>query len=215
MKRSAPIIRPKAGPLPGDKATPRAEEIRRSRKHGRPRLVLKDTGKYGMGVFAGEAIRKGTRITTLRGEIIGFEKCLERIRAGEEAQADSLQVGLERDMDLDEYSRTFNHSCQPNAGLRGTSELVAIRDIQPGAEVTYDYSATVGPNIPAELWTMRCRCGAENCRQSIGNVLTIPEKQIDRYRQAGALQDWICDELDAIARNGGRLPHYRIWVIAR
>jgi len=188
---------------------------RSSSNRGRPRLVLRDTGKYGLGVFAGEDIKKGTVITTLRGEIIGFKECLERVRTGEEEQTDSLQVGLERDMDLDELSRTFNHSCQPNAGLRKTSELIAISGIRKGSEITYDYSATVGPNIPRRLWTMRCWCGAKNCRKSVGNVLTIPKKQIDRYRKAGALQDWIRFELDAIARNNGQLPKYQTWVIGR
>ena len=188
---------------------------RSSPNQGRPRLVPKDTGKYGIGVFAAEDIKKGTIITTLRGEVIGFEDCLERIRAGEEKQTDSLQVGLERDMDLDEFSRTFNHSCHPNAGLRKTSELIAICNIKRGSEITYDYSATVGPNIPKRLWTMRCRCGSENCRKYIGNVLTIPKQQINKYRKAGALQDWIRVELDAIARNGGQLPRYRAWVIER
>jgi len=187
---------------------------RSSPNQGRPRLVLRDTGKYGIGVFAGEDIKKGTIITTLRGEIIGFKECLERIKAGKEEQTDSLQVGLERDMDLDEFSRRFNHSCQPNAGLRRTSELIAISSIKRGKEITFDYSATVGPNIAKQLWTMRCRCGSRNCRKSIGNVLTIPKKQIDKYRKAGALQDWLIVELDAITRNGGQLPKYRTWSLS-
>ena len=188
---------------------------RSSPNQGRPRLVLRDTGKYGVGVFAAEDIKKGTTIATLCGEIIGFDECLKRIKAGKEEQTDSLQVGLERDMDLDEFSRIFNHSCQPNAGLRRTSELIAISRIKRGREITYDYSATVGPNIPKQLWTMRCRCRSKNCRKSIGNVLTVPKKQLDKYRKAGALQDWVRVELDEITRNGGQLPNYKRWVIER
>ena len=90
----------------------------------------------------------------LDGEIISFDKCIERIRSGDEDQTDSLQVGLELDMDLDAISRTFNHSCNPTCLLRRTSEMYSIRDIKASEAITYDYSATIGPNIPESLWAM-------------------------------------------------------------
>lgn len=181
----------------------------------RPRLALEqkfeihDTGKYGLGVFALEKIRKGTVIWILDGEIISFDESIRRIKSGEEEQTDSLQVGLELDMDLDELSRTFNHSCCPNSGLRKTSELIALRDINVGEEITYDYSATIGPNIPSSLWGMRCKCGSEKCRKVLKNINSIPSQQLKKYWLAGALQDYIITELNIIQRLGGKLPKYR------
>jgi hypothetical protein len=180
------------------------------------KLIVKDTGKYGMGVYAGENIKKGLTIKTLSGEIISFNESIERIKKGIEEQTDSLQVRLEKDMDLDELSRTFNHSCNPNAGLRKISELFALRNIKKGEEITYDYSATVGPNIVFSLWSMACDCGSKNCRKIIGNVLTIPEKTIKRYNKLGALQDYIKQEFKRIKRKKDGsfiLPMYKKVVI--
>ena len=35
-----------------------------------PKLIIQDTGKYGLGVFAGEDIKKGQVIKVLSGEVI-------------------------------------------------------------------------------------------------------------------------------------------------
>ena len=54
--------------------------------------------------------------------------------------------------------RYLNHSCEPNACLRGV-ELVALRDIAEGTEITFDYNTTE--------WDMahpfRCLCGTPSC----------------------------------------------------
>ena len=176
------------------------------------KLAIRETGGgYGKGVFAGETIAKGSIIKVLRGEIISFDECIERIKKGEENQSDSLQVGLELDMDLDKLSNTFNHSCNPNAGIRKQSELFALRNIAADEEITYDYSLTVGPNVPADVWIMACKCGHKECRKIIGNVLSIPEKRLEKYRKLDALQDYMKDELKRIKKVNGAyiLPEYR------
>lgn len=173
------------------------------------KFKIQDTGKYGLGVFAGEDIKKGETIKVFDGEVIDFAETEERIKEGDENRTDTLQVGLELDMDLNEESRSFNHSCDPNAGFRGISELIAMRDIKKGEEITYDYSATVGPNVPDSLWEMPCTCGTDNCRKVIGNVLTIPKEQLNKYREAGTLQDYILKELDIIEKNNGIPPKYK------
>ena len=174
-----------------------------------PEVVIKDTDKYGLGIFAGEDIKKGTTITVFKGETISFDECIKRIRSGKEKQTDSLQVDLELDMDLDEISRTYNHSCNPNAGFKGQIFLVAMRDIKKDEEITFDYSATIGPNIPVSLWQMECKCDDGICRKVLGNVLTIPEAQLQKYREAGTLQKYILKELDRIEKSGGILPDYK------
>ena len=99
---------------------------------------------------------------------------------------------------LDELSRTATHSCNPTCGMRGVSKLFALRNIRKGEEITYDYSATTGPNVSSSIWTMDCICGARNCRKIIGNVLSIPEKQLNKYKKSGALQNYIVQELRRI-----------------
>lgn len=173
------------------------------------KFIVKDTGKYGQGVFAAKPFRAGQSILVFTGEIITFDEAIRRIHAGEESQTDSLQVDLEMDMDLDELPRLINHSCEPNSLLRGIAELVAIRDIAVGEEITYDYSTTVGPNISRSLWEMPCSCGSTRCRRVIGNILTLPKELLAVYVQTGLLQDYIRRELRRIELNGGILPAYR------
>lgn len=179
----------------------------------RVNFIVKDTGKYGKGVFAIEDIKKGEKIHILSGEVISFDESIRRIKLGNESQTDSLQIGIETDIDLDEISRTFNHSCDPNAGLRKTSELFAIKDIKKGDEITYDYSATVGPNIPSSLWEMKCHCGSKICRKIIGNVLSIPKDQLNKYKELDSLQEYIKKELNIIELAGGKLPKYNKIII--
>lgn len=176
-------------------------------------FVIKDTGRYGNGVFARKNFKKGEIIKVFRGEEISFDECIKRIKKGTEKQSDSLQIDLEIDLDLDELSNSFNHSCDPNSLHRKKCELVAIKDIKVGEEITYDYSATIGPNIPKSLWTMRCKCGSEKCRKIIGNVLTISPVILKKYQQLGLLQDYIKKELNLIKKRNGSIPKYKKIVI--
>lgn len=160
-------------------------------------------------MYAGQNIKKGQVIHLLYGDIVSFDECIERIRAGSEAQDDSLQVGFELDMILEDMGHFFNHSCDPNAGVRKISELIAIKDIKRGEEITFDYSSTIGPNVTSEVWTMECLCGSRNCRKLVSNVLSIPKKQIKHYRDSDALQDYMKRELEIIKMNGGVPPKYK------
>lgn len=156
-----------------------------------PKLEISDTKNYGMGVFAGEDIYWGRVIMVLDGEILSFDDIMDRIRLDEENSDDPLQIDEWLFLDLDKISRSFNHSCDPNAGMRKRSELFALRHILPGEEITYDYSSVVGPNITPDIWTMKCSCRASFCRKIIGNILSIPEARLKMYIQFGALQEHI------------------------
>jgi hypothetical protein len=85
-----------------------------------------------------------------------------------------------------------NHSCEPNAGLQGAATLVAMRDIEPGEEITYDYAMT--DTSAYDQFT--CRCGANNCRSGItGDDWRNPELR-SRYRGyfSSYLEDLIREE---------------------
>lgn len=61
-------------------------------------------------------------------------------------------------------TKFFNHSCDANTTDALCEEVaVAIRNIEPGEEVTYDYGILMGPWEPP----LKCACGAKNCRASI------------------------------------------------
>jgi uncharacterized protein len=61
----------------------------------------------------------------------------------------------------------INHSCRPNAYMKshyGRMQFYALRDIQPGEEITVDYQSTLHPD------TKRCSCRATSCRGTINKV---------------------------------------------
>jgi len=59
----------------------------------------------------------------------------------------------------------MNHSCDPSAWWLSYGMLTARRDIEPGEEVTYDYSTT---DITLS-YKMECLCGSRNCRGIVTN----------------------------------------------
>jgi SET domain-containing protein len=152
-----------------------------------PAVEIRDTGQYGRGVFALENIAKGTVIHVLGGETISLNDFVQRVNSGTENPNDPLQVGMRTYIDCDDLSRSFNHSCDPNAGLRKRSELFALRPILKGEQITFDYSATIAPT----LWKMSCHCGSENCRKIIGDVRSIPHAQLAKYKRLGAIQRYM------------------------
>jgi len=55
-----------------------------------------------------------------------------------------------------------NHSCNPNTGYVGLN-LVALRDIRAGEELTIDYAGFANPDAAPFV----CSCGAANCRGTL------------------------------------------------
>ncbi len=154
------------------------------------KFIVKESKFNGKGCFAVEEIKKGEKITELTGEIVSQDEINKRIADGTERLDDPLQITENQFIDLDRPSIFFNHSCDPNAGVRGKNELFALKNIFKGEEITYDYSSVVGKNID---WFMSClcKCGSKNCRKKIGNVLTIPVKYLKNYKKKGVLPDFI------------------------
>jgi len=56
----------------------------------------------------------------------------------------------------------MNHSCDPNTRIRGR-DLIALRDIQPWEDVTFNYNTTEYAMAEA----FRCRCGSPGCAGEI------------------------------------------------
>lgn len=124
----------------------------------------------GRGVFAKELIKKGEIIAIWGGDIITEEELnnLSRKRfkdiynyATQIAEGFYLVSDRKgRFLEDDDY---FNHSCEPNAGIKGHLIMVALRDIQPGEEIAYDYAMTDA----GIRYRFHCRCGKKNCRKII------------------------------------------------
>lgn len=88
----------------------------------------------------------------------------------------------------------LNHSCEPNCGIKG-HHIVAMRTIQPGEEITIDYSTT---NID-RLWKMKCSCRQPNCRKSIRSVIHMTPEWFSKY------QGWMPSFIEQTHRNNPKL----------
>jgi hypothetical protein len=71
----------------------------------------------------------------------------------------------------------INHSCDPNAGLRGQISLVAMRDIRRGEEICFDYATSDGSDYDE----FDCHCGSVLCRGRISGDDWQRRDLIERY----------------------------------
>jgi SET domain-containing protein len=96
----------------------------------------------GLGLFAAKSIKRGGYIATYRGRRITTEESDRR-----EARGARYMFALNKRWVIDgsprwNVARYINHSCRPNAkpvGRRGGIVIVALRQIEPDEEITYDY----------------------------------------------------------------------------
>jgi len=155
------------------------------------------SGISGRGVFASQEIPKNSTICFMIGEICSIDEMIKRVDSGIERDSDPLGIDDELYLDLEVIYRTFNHSCSPNAFLRGKNELVALKDIKEGEEITYDYSTTMNDNEEkikssgGTLWTCKCNCGSQNCRGIIDQFKNLPKNTRDFYIKNRIMPDFM------------------------
>jgi len=126
-----------------------------------------DTGRTGLGVYTLRALLAGARSLVIDGP--------ERVwRSVDDADAlanpNWIGIGEHRWIDPTGPARFLNHSCDANLAFREPREFMAIRDIEAGEELTFDYSLTEDE----PLWQMACRCGARTCRGTVRAIQFLP-----------------------------------------
>ena len=115
----------------------------------------------GKGLFAAQAITQGTRILPYIGEKIFPAEATRRI-----AQGNAYIFFFDARSDIDgktpkNTARYINHSCEPNCEtdlLDGQIWILALRDIQDGEELSYDYGYELAGYVQRP-----CTCGAKTC----------------------------------------------------
>ena len=70
-----------------------------------------------------------------------------------------------------------NHSCDPNLGVQGQIVFVAMRDVQPGEELTHDWAMT-----DCDDSALACNCGAAGCRKTISGLDWMRKDLQEKYR---------------------------------
>ncbi|HTK60686.1 MAG TPA: SET domain-containing protein-lysine N-methyltransferase [Candidatus Baltobacteraceae bacterium] len=149
-------------------------------------LRIKRSEHEGRGVFTDAPIDDGQRILTIEGPL---KTDADPMTPYEDARAYQIGPGLYISP-TDPYGPFVNHSCDPNCGFHISGQvatLVAIRRIQPGEELAFDYS-TIARDDP---WRMDCGCGAAGCRRVIGEFKDLPPALQKRYIDLGIVSDYV------------------------
>ena len=137
----------------------------------------------GRGAFALRRIRKGTRIIEYTGERITPEEADERYDDDAVDRPHTFLFTVNKRVVIDgaitgNEAKYINHSCDPNCEAvddDGRIFVEALRTIQPGDELTYDYHLhRPGPFRKKWFKQYACHCGAPNCR---GTMLKLPKKK--------------------------------------
>jgi SET domain-containing protein len=127
----------------------------------RPRLTVAASPIQGLGVFAAEAINRGTVILHVDDSRIVDDDYPLRPEDGESAiHRDYLPDGTVTLMRSPE--RHVNHSCEPNSYIYSANRkrfLLAMRDIAADEEIFMDYALNA---VDGDEW--ECRCNARTCR---------------------------------------------------
>jgi uncharacterized protein len=130
-----------------------------------PGLEIRKSPIDGKGCFASAFFPKGRKIAEYTGELISRREVARRIRTRRKHRICALSYYWSLDGARGGNGTHYiNHSCRPNSYMRithGHLLFFALRDINPGEEITCDYVSTHHPD------DYRCRCGAPDCRGTI------------------------------------------------
>lgn len=155
-------------------------------KKPKQKFRVRRSGIQGRGAFALSRIRKGTRIIEYTGELISPEEEARRYDNNGIDRHHTFLFAIDEKVTIDATrrgsdARYINHSCDPNCEAVNDDDHIfieAIRNIQPGVELTYDYGFEHDGEPVAQLRELYpCHCGADSCRGTIVKVKSKRRKK--------------------------------------
>ena len=171
-------------------------------------VSIKASPINGVGVFAETGFEAGDVVLTIDDSHRVDEG--HPVPAGEEHYCDFLGGGQVIWMQVPE--RHINHSCEPNVFVdseNGIRRVVAMREVQPGDEITYDYCINGFGDV---VW--QCHCGSQRCRREVhSDFFHLPIELQAEYLPY--LNDWFrferADEVKELERKMVEL-RYRLTI---
>ncbi len=132
-----------------------------------PKTEVRESSRIqDKGLFASDYIEAGEIVAIKNGHILTTE---EYDALDEKPKQYCLQIddnffiGPIMENEIEDNAIFINHSCNPNVGFNGQIVYVALKDVQPGEELTHDYAMCfTNRNID-----FKCNCGSEMCRGTI------------------------------------------------
>ena len=138
------------------------------------RIEVRESVVHGHGVYAMQSIPKGTRIIEYTGQRVSWEAA-----PNDENDPHTFNFGLDNGEVINpeiggNNARWINHSCDANCEAVEEDDRIfidALRDIQAGEELFYDYALEIDEPITEESKKrFACHCHSPNCR---GTMLDI------------------------------------------
>lgn len=127
------------------------------------KIEKRSSGIKGYGIFAKELIYEGEIVCVKGGHILKRNELFtSSVINSYHPISDDLYLAAETEDEEEIVKIYINHSCNPNCGIRGEITFVAIRDIEKGEEITFDYAF-----LDNEDYHFKCNCGTEKCRHII------------------------------------------------
>jgi len=164
--------------------------VSRSRELAVPLIEVRASPLHGLGVFAAQRIRRGTRIIEYLGERVSHAEADRRYEHKDAEDAHTFLFIVDARTVIDagiggNEARFVNHACEPNCESVIEARRVfieAVRSIEPGEELTYDYQIQREVDDPPDVDAIfACRCGSARCR---GSMLWPPPRLETRNRSA-------------------------------
>jgi len=158
-----------------------------------PLFEVRHSDIHGYGVFALRRIRKGTTVLEYLGDRITHAQADARYEDKDPRDNHTFLFTVDSKTVIDagvngNEARFVNHGCDPNCQSTTSKKRIfieAIRTIQPGEELAYDYQIQRDDEDPADVDEIfACRCGAESCRGSMLEAPKKPRKSATRATRA-------------------------------
>lgn len=155
--------------------TPKAQKqaAAPSKPHAGRRIQVRTSGVHGKGVYATAAIAAGETIIEYTGERISWDEAMDRHPHDPKQPNHTFYFHIETGEVIDALfggnsSRWINHACDPNCEadeVDGRVFIKALRDLEPGEELFYDYGLVIDERYTPKLKKeFACYCGSPLCR---------------------------------------------------
>jgi len=144
-----------------------------------PGIAIRQLTTTGWAAFAERVLPAGSLVATFGGDTATVAQLVhvdpDRVSRTIQIDEDCFLVGPK----IAEPGDFVNHSCAPNCGMRNATQVVTMREIAPGEELTFDYAMT--DTAPYDEFA--CKCSTPQCRGAVrASDWTLPEL---RTRYAG------------------------------